>query len=1833
MALAKTLKSLVDELGFFSPTRAAAEELTQPRGPGPDFRKQLLKKGAFEEEIEETAGLPELLRQDFVTLDEIKNVLKENEVRVDEVYYRDRDNPENIFTFSEPEILSRDDYAKMRANDYVNFHIRSLKRFQENHSSDFESKATDDASKDKKIMMLWKAHDFDIDHALRSLRELRAGEMDENRMYSRLNKDPLGEKLDADIWKGLDREQDELTELKGLIRELTLKTSQRNETDTYSSPLADEVRIGLNNLKERLEEVDPGTMGELKIDRMQREVYEKAYKAFHNLYNLDEKPYYVRQVNYPERFNNPNVEKIEIIEDDAGFALRETTPVDERTMLSKYSTPYNPDMLLPASVHNWRRSGSTLDYDTIDEFIESFNRNDISNSYAHSLRLGETRRHSPSWRTFTVPGGDLYEMASFGLPKSYHGEFTGFHTFGGTGPNTFGHLRWTIRNLDGKKVMFVEEMQSDWSQKAYGLKKELQEAGRTPYEKATYRRPEAEAMEEGLKPLIDAQRELLLRQAEIALRQPNLSIRSPLGNHERYFDPEDVARRIMDEPDERIKRILTASDDDIENRLTNFWDDVIVKPDDGYHYPYDEVTAETMSGEWPRLPEASDNSRGDMVLKGATIITPTTGPHGRYDIEGGDIANLRLQTLLNANLRKIRNAVIDAGPEGEPNLTREGSWENFMGDTGLSENELDELFSLSTEPRTRHETSPSMLLEREAQFKKKFPEQPFIQSERWAQFAIKWLLTQAVKQDVDRLAFTTGQLQHNIYGHHNQYMNPDAYESFYKKLYTSGKEATADRKYKKNFVPAKMEELWKEQNEAWKTRGKYRGWEAEFPRRSGHNVHYDVIIPKNIYKVIEKYIPAKKNERVISLMDIKQSIPYSGDLSTREGRLRKAKIGTAGKAPREMAARERSEGDFKKMIYDYHKKVMVPYLNIDADIKRLVNEEGFKRFGLVHGGLVRARAALGGRALAEVVKLFKGDPLADSILANVQKNGFSPLKAQRLATEIRSTINLDDPEINSYVNLRTNVLLRAKEDRPYGAIDTDDKNVGMLYTPDELSNWNESEKLYQNNIQKLEEPERKLQRLLREGDTLDKAEWRDKFENYWFQGRNATKEDRNNFKHLLKELDIPNYIGIRQLSDQLPSRPSYSQRTVPLSREENLDEFLKDSVVKHKVYRTTSGGGEEEFDSMFVIPREVGPHFGTLGVANDLALSMMTMNIPKGGVGTQSRESIMEAFKQGEKKIEESYPFIMEGYINVRNPLYVPRDLGGWTADSILSKTLNNEFTLAKWVRESEGTVDAEDLKYLNSLTDNKFYEHLAKLAKMLDPNLEASRFDTQAFDLSPYRWDKINDMMGADPNIFVAGFLEKLSPEIKLRNWLQSKGFDSIQYRNEHERPFAGEPPDSFILFDPTQFKSSGASEFNPKDVRDTYAEGGEVREGYGIGGELFKLGKALSKSKKEDPIKAFHGSPHEFEKFSVEQIGTGEGHQGFGYGLYFAELAKVGKQYRMPHGPRPEDNDIIFAMNSVDTEARREKRTLQGNERAERAATRLEELAQGEARIGPNLTEELFGISGWDQGEQAARRISENDDLVKKMKKFITSPKNELVPVLGEDPLTRAELVDFGVRSTDDTNVLQDSFEIHLSFRRDKYRKLINSAEKVRDGYDPSGKLYEVNLDVNDSQLLDWDKLMGKQHSAVKKRARKLLKEVEDFNKIVKRLHKFTAKETGMRQQLSKVMDKLTLRPISMEAFNELSVPEFLRILEGTWKGIAPWGETAQKRRSIRAANSEKLSEAGIKGVKYYDGFSRRKKEGSRNYVIFDPRVIEISKIRGISIPFAAALLAKQDDDDSDL
>ena len=53
------------------------------------------------------------------------------------------------------------------------------------------------------------------------------------------------------------------------------------------------------------------------------------------------------------------------------------------------------------------------------------------------------------------------------------------------------------------------------------------------------------------------------------------------------------------------------------------------------------------------------------------------------------------------------------------------------------------------------------------------------------------------------------------------------------------------------------------------------------------------------------------------------------------------------------------------------------------------------------------------------------------------------------------------------------------------------------------------------------------------------------------------------------------------------------------------------------------------------------------------------------------------------------------------------------------------------------------------------------------------------------------------------------------------------------------------------------------------------------------------------------FHGSPHLFERFSMGKIGTGEGHQAYGRGLYMAQSPEVAQEYKQTLS----GNKIIYA------------------------------------------------------------------------------------------------------------------------------------------------------------------------------------------------------------------------------------------------------------------------------------------------------------------------------------
>jgi hypothetical protein len=61
-----------------------------------------------------------------------------------------------------------------------------------------------------------------------------------------------------------------------------------------------------------------------------------------------------------------------------------------------------------------------------------------------------------------------------------------------------------------------------------------------------------------------------------------------------------------------------------------------------------------------------------------------------------------------------------------------------------------------------------------------------------------------------------------------------------------------------------------------------------------------------------------------------------------------------------------------------------------------------------------------------------------------------------------------------------------------------------------------------------------------------------------------------------------------------------------------------------------------------------------------------------------------------------------------------------------------------------------------------------------------------------------------------------------------------------------------------------------------------------------LVRMGANPEQSMQSPAIRAFHGSGADFDKFDLSFMGTGEGAQAYGKGLYFAEMEEVAQDYR---------------------------------------------------------------------------------------------------------------------------------------------------------------------------------------------------------------------------------------------------------------------------------------------------------------------------------------------------
>jgi len=203
---------------------------------------------------------------------------------------------------------------------------------------------------------------------------------------------------------------------------------------------------------------------------------------------------------------------------------------------------------------------------------------------------------------------------------------------------------------------------------------------------------------------------------------------------------------------------------------------------------------------------------------------------------------------------------------------------------------------------------------------------------------------------------------------------------------------------------------------------------------------------------------------------------------------------------------------------------------------------------------------------------------------------------------------------------------------------------------------------------------------------------------------------------------------------------------------------------------------------------------------------------------------------------------------------------------------------------------------------------------------------------------------------------------------------------------------------------------------------------------------------------LEAFHGSPYQFNRFDMSKIGTGEGAQAYGHGLYFADDENLAKAYRdtlkMQNDPREGINKIVNDVGLVAQGSQRVKNKKTGAiMTADPNNVLHQKILSGE--IGSGDYEILSAPEGLADSVIAAMRddprlseFADNKDIV-----------NDVVTV---------------IRGQEEGGTVSDSA---LS----AYRRIDQKLPE------PTGALYRTEIDVAPESLLDWDKPLSEQSEAV--------------------------------------------------------------------------------------------------------------------------------------------------------
>lgn len=373
-----------------------------------------------------------------------------------------------------------------------------------------------------------------------------------------------------------------------------------------------------------------------------------------------------------------------------------------------------------------------------------------------------------------------------------------------------------------------------------------------------------------------------------------------------------------------------------------------------------------------------------------------------------------------------------------------------------------------------------------------------------------------------------------------------------------------------------------------------------------------------------------------------------------------------------------------------------------------------------------------------------------------------------------------------------------------------------------------------------------------------------------------------------------------------------------------------------------------------------------------------------------------------------------------------------------------------------------------------------------------------------------------------------------------------------------------------------------------------------------------------------AWHGSPHNFDEFDLGAIGSGEGNQAHGWGLYFAKDKKIAENYR----------DILGA-NSIEIVTEKTKYKI--NEDAEWYDEKTGNVISDENPLSMALTE--------------IAEVGSNDKAIKSLHKFIDSKKGkntqfvisqtkravEAIKLLKESKFTKQEWKSiFKVEIPNETELLPEQYPIsgYSRYVRDSLKNgLHKMSEEQLERFTSLLIKYHKGAIIGDewtnkyTHFMDVGYIISELHNKNKT--------INDINKIQKRNIDRFLKSVGIdenidtiagnedlleavykkfrydlysqyekEKQLEREREEKAISNVKTDVYGALEKTNIDGKQLYSFLSHALGNDEHFNLHNVKNAKkaSEFLNSIGIKGI-YYDG-----EQDGRCYVVFDDKAIQV-------------------------